>query len=295
MKRFLRAAAMAVCVLLAGKAGAATATNNFPLGTFVYVGSVLDHRHEVRTSADQLVIEAVAADGTVLASCRVTDPVVSSGVNYVLEVPVATLSSSRSAAIGDELRCVVRSESGATAISTTPLPAVTAANDIAHVNVVGARTTVFSAEDGSTASVSDDYLAGLAPYMQMKGCDSYDPWADWDGDGASNFAEYAAGTNPFDETDFLHIISSGIVSAKTEPMLYLEFEYAGGHLYTLGATPELAGSAWTTEPFGVGSADATPQRSLTLAGDEATGIGTATIYLVPATDSPVAFYRINAE
>lgn len=294
MKAFFRAAAMAVCVLLAGKAGAETVVTNFPLGTFVYTGSVLDYRHEVRTSADRLVIEAVAADGTVLASCRVTDPVVSSGVNYVLEVPVATAASSRSAAIGDELHCVVRYENGAAAISTNPLPAVAAANDIVHVNVAAARSTAFETAEGGTVSVSDAYLAGLAPYMQQNGHDAYDPSADWDGDGVSNYAEYAAGTNPFDDSDFLRITSVALQPSGEKPSV-IEFEYAGGHLYTLVSTPSLSEPVWTTESFGAGSAKAVPQRSLSFPGNEAGDVGTATLYLVPAADSPALFYGIHAE
>lgn len=290
---FLFRSALAAAVLLAAASGAAD-TPNFPLGTFVYVGSVLDHRHEVRTSADNLVIQAVSTNGNVLASCRVTDPVVSSGVNFVLEVPVAARSSSRSAAIGDELRCVVLSGGGTAAVSTNPLPAVAAANAIAHVNVVAARSTVFAAEDGTTVSVSDNYLAGLAPYMQAQGHDAYDPFADWDGDGVSNYAEYAAGTSPFDPSDFLHITFHSIASNDDEPTV-IGFEYAGGHLYSLVSTPSLPDPSWTAESFAFGSEEASPQQSLSIPGDEASDVGTATLYLVPATDSPVLFYGIRAE
>ena len=107
MRQSLGIAAMVVAVSLLQS----RADLNFPLGTYVYRGSVMNYRHEVYSSGNGLTVEAVATNGTVLASCRVTDPV-SSGVNYVLEVPVSSQASAKSAAIGDELTCVVRSDGG---------------------------------------------------------------------------------------------------------------------------------------------------------------------------------------
>ena len=160
---------------------------NFPLGTYVYRGSVMNYRHEVYSSGNGLTVEAVATNGTVLASCRVTDPVAPSGVNYVLEVPVSSQASAKSAAIGDELTCVVRSDGGQTSVSTQAMPPVAAANAITNMNLVGSSSTAFPyGPEGGMVLVSDDYLAGLAPWMQAYGKDAYDPAADWDGDGASN-------------------------------------------------------------------------------------------------------------
>ena len=52
-------------------------------------------------------------------------------------------------------------------------------------------------DDGETVLVSDEYLDEIAAMMKRKGKTEYDPFADWDGDGASNYAEYKSGTNPF--------------------------------------------------------------------------------------------------
>ena len=73
--------------VLAGAIALSASGVNFPVGTYIYTGSVLDYRHEVMTADAGLTIQAVSTNGTVLASSRVTDPVVSSGVNFVLEVP----------------------------------------------------------------------------------------------------------------------------------------------------------------------------------------------------------------
>ena len=143
---------------------------NFPVGTYVYAGSVLDFRHEVVKADAGLTIQAVATNGTVLASSRVTDPVPTSGVNFVLEVPVSTQASAKSAAVGDALNCVVISEGGITNVSAKPMPPVAAANAITNLTVVSASATAFPyGDDGKSVLVSDDYLAGLAPWMQAFG------------------------------------------------------------------------------------------------------------------------------
>ena len=274
----------------AGLAAMASPGANFPLGTVVYTGSVMNYKHEVCSSADRLTIQAVAEDGTVLASCKVTDPVASSGVNFVLEVPVASQASKKSAAIGDELTCVVFS-AGSTNVSTRPLPSVDRANVIARVNVVNASSTAFDCGESGTLLVADDYLAGLVPWMQAYGKDAYDPAADWDGDGASNYAEYKAGTNPFDASDRLRITE---FTSGGEDML-LSFEYAGGHLYTLDSSPSLGNPSWATEPFRPEQADAKQQTSVSVEGNEYENVGEMTLYLSPAADSPSMFYTIRVE
>ena len=284
----------AMWVLLAVVGGAALSAPgvNFPVGTYVYAGSVLDFRHEVVRADAGLTIQAVATNGTVLASSRVTDPVPTSGVNFVLEVPVSTLASAKSAAIGDELNCVVISEGGVTNVSAKPMPPVAAANAITNLNVVSASATAFPCGDeGKSVLVSDDYLAGLAPWMQAYGKSVYEPAADWDGDGASNYSEYKAGTNPFDAADRLRITDFKIGADSH----LLTFEYAGGHLYAVDSSASLTNKTWKTEPFRADPAAKSAQKEVWYPGNEFEDIGTATLYLAPAADSPSMFYTIRAE
>ena len=265
---------------------------NFPVGTYIYTGSVLDYRHEVVTADAGLTIQAVATNGTVLASSRVTDPVQTSGVNFVLEVPVSTEASAKSAAIGDALTCVVISEGGVTNVSAQPMPPVAAANAITNLNVVSASATDFPyGDDGKTVLVSDDYLAGLAPWMQAYGKSAYDAAADWDGDGASNYAEYKAGTNPFDPSDRLRITDFRLGQDST----LLRFEYAGGHLYALDSSKTLTNKTWMVESFRAGSPAAVPQRSISVPGTEDEDVGVMTLDLTPASSEPSMFYTIRAE
>lgn len=263
---------------------------NIPTGTCIYSGSILNYKHEVMCAADELSVQAVDSSGNVLASCRVVDPAGPDGVNYILEVPVSTVSSAKSAAIGDSLTCVLLSASGVTNVSPMPLPVVFAANAITNVNIVSAGVTQYSYGDGSVP-VADDYVAGLLPLMKYQaGTTEYNAAADWDGDGVSNYDEYVAGTNPFDASDFLRITGVDIRSGKH----VITFEYAGGHLYTLKSSLSLTNS-WGRTSFSVSGADGKQVAAFSAEGDEETGIGTATIYLAPAADSASVFYRIGVE
>lgn len=266
---------------------------NFPVGTYVYKGSVMNYRHELCSSGDDLTVQAVTTGGVVLASCRVTDPAVSSGINYRLEVPVSSRMSSKSAAVGDSLVCVVKSDSGQTSVSAVPMPGVAAANAITNMNIVSAPSTAFPSGNGSggTLLVSDDYLAGIAPFMEAYGKTVYEPSADWDGDGISNYSEYLAGTNPFDGSDRLRITKF----AHGGDAALLKFEYAGGHLYAVDASPVLTNLTWTAAPFKVESKTAPEQKTVYMPGTEYEDIGEVTIYLTPAADSPSMFYTVRPE
>lgn len=263
---------------------------NIPIGTYIYTGSVLNYKHEVQTSADGLTIQAVDSSGVVLASCKVIDPIDSQGINYVLEVPVSTMPSAKSATVGDLLTCVIVSAAGTTNVSPTSLPPVAAANAITNLNVVSASVTAYK-YGSDVVFVADDYVSGLMPLMKYKAKTStYDAAADWDGDGASNYEEYVAGTNPFDPSDFLRITAISVAGNKH----VLEFEYAGGHLYTLKSTASLTNS-WNSASFSVDSPEKSAQDTFAADGNEDDDIGTAVIFTAPALDSPSAFYKIGVE
>lgn len=276
-------------VFFAGLAATALGVN-FPLGTYVYTGSVLDFRHEALTSDAGATIQAVASNGTVLASSRIVDPVESTGVNFVLEVPVSSEASGKSAAIGDSLSLVLVTSGGATNVSTRALPPVSAANAITNLTVVSASATSFPCGDG-TVLVADDYLAGIAPFMQAEGKSAYDPAADWDGDGASNYEEYKAGTNPFDPSDRLRITEFRLRDDST----LLRFEYAGGHVYAIDTSASLTNKAWAAASFAVGAPGAAEQQTFWVKGNEYEDIGETAVYLAPASSSPSMFYALRAE
>ena len=283
--RSMRAAALAAAALLAADAAAV----NVPLGTFIYAGRAMNYRHEVLTGEDDVTIQAVATNGTVLASCKVFEAD-DTGVNFLLEVPVAAQANDRAAAIGDTLNCLVVSATGATNATTRPLPPVTEANAVASCDIVwyDATNLVYGAE-GGTVPVPLAYLQGIAPFMRQAGHAEYDPAADWDGDGADNYSEYVAGTNPFDESDLLRIRDFRVAG---EDRLVV-FEYVGGHLYALQASESLAEPDWMQVEFR--TIPGGGKRTLAVIKDGDGEAGLATLYATPAADASTMFYRVEVK
>lgn len=85
---------------------------------------------------------------------------------------------------------------------------------------------------------------------------------DTDNDGASNLAEFRAGTHPRDATDVLAL------EIRTEPTLALQFRAAPNRSYSIEFTDEVTNGSWT--PLQVIPAQATPTiTSLPIAAGEA--------------------------
>lgn len=280
MKRMVLAG-LAVAAAVAGAAGA-----NFPLGTFVFTGSVVDWQNEACALKDGLTVRAATEDGRVLASGKVVDPT-DEGTNYRLEIPVASEASAKSAALGDVLYVEVVSAGGTTNVSSRALPPLDRANAVERVNLVSTRVTEFESAEGVKLVVSDDYLDGIAPMMADAGHDSYDPGADWDGDGVSNFQEYMAGTNPFDASDVLQIKEFVL----TPENYRITFEYSGGHIYAIGSETNLLELPWKNIPFATAEDSSSVQERIFFPGTEDGEVGETTLYLAPEA----GFYIIRAE
>lgn len=268
-------------------AAAAAAEPNIPLGTYVYAGTVVNYRNEAMTSADGVSVQAVATNGAVLAVASVVDPD-TAGVNFRLEVPVSTSASGKSAAIGDAPRCVVVSPRGTRGAATEAFPPIVSASAVTNCVVVWSDAASFTSPDGAeTVLVPEDYIEGISYLMAFSGKTAYDPFADWDGDGAVNYAEYVAGTNPFDASDFLRVTA---FSASKDAAV-VSFEYVGGHLYGLKAARSLSSPEWAAAKF---AADERSARQSTLyGGDE--DVGLATLYVTPVADEPGMFFKVEAK
>ena len=268
---------------------AAEAEPNFPIGTYVYAGTAMNFRNEVLTSADEVRIQAVAEDGTILAVAPVVDAPGENGVNFRLEVPVSTRAGEKSAAVGDAPRCVVVTSSGSRGAATERFPPILCASAVTNCIIVWSEAVTFT--NGDTAAVAvvpQEYLDNIAPLMEMEGRPSYDPWADWDGDGASNYAEYTAGTNPFNRYDYLKITAFSATPARA----LVSFEYVGGHLYALQSAKSLSRPEWAATEFKT-SESAGGQKALYAAGEE--DVGEATLYVTPAADEPQMFFRVEVK
>ena len=74
---------LAVFALLSLTAMNVVAAANFPLGTHLVKGTLKDWQNKVLTSSAAVTIQAVATNGTVLASTKVADPS-ADGYNFLL-------------------------------------------------------------------------------------------------------------------------------------------------------------------------------------------------------------------
>ena len=269
-------AAFAIC---------ASAEINVPLGTYIYAGAAKNYRNEALTADAEVKIQAVGENGAILAEALVVDPDAVSGVNFRLEVPVSSVRTAKSAAIGDSPHCVIVSSAGSYGAAAETFPQILCASCVTNCIVVWSDVLSFT-NGTDVLDVPRDYIEGIA--FLMKKYPAYDPWADWDGDGASNYAEYMAGTNPFDKSDYLRVTGF----AATEAKAMVTFEYVGGHIYALSSARSLSSPVWAATKFTT-SDGGSSQTTMYASGEE--DVGEATLYVSPATDAPQRFFRVEVK
>ena len=266
------------------------AAANFPLGTHLVKGTLKDWQNKVLTSDAAVTIQAVATNGTVLASTKVADPT-ADGYNFLLQIPLSTIATDSTAAVGDTLNCVLIQDSGLS-LAATPLTAGEA-NAVTNISLAFVNMKNYTSTDGTgaTASVPLEYVDTIAAWMEAYGITgAYDPFADYDGDGVSNYNEYRAGTNPFDATDKLAI--TAYAAPQTAPHA-ISFEYVGGHLYGVATTRSLTNPQWATQPVKKSETGAEHEQVMPSADED--DVGEATIFVVPAEGANSQFFKLEAK
>ena len=263
---------------------------NFPVGTHLIKGTLKDWQNKVLTSSAAVTIQAVSTNGTVIASTKVADPT-ADGYNFLLQIPLSSKATGSTAAVGDTLNCVFVQESGLS-LAANPL-VVGEANAVSTVSFAYVNMKNYTSTDGmgTTASVPAEYVETIAAWMEAYEIEGdYDPFADYDNDGASNYAEYRAGTNPFDATDKLAITA---YSAPQNAPHAISFEYAGGHVYGVATTLSLTNPQWATQKVKKTETDAEREQVMPSADED--DVGVATIYVVPAEGAKSQFFKVEAK
>ena len=282
--------AVRAIIFAAMTAASVAVAANFPVGTHLIKGTLKDWQNKVLTSSAAVTIQAVATNGTVIASTKVADPT-ADGYNFLLEIPLSSKATDLTAAVGDRLNCVLIQESGLS-LAVDPL-VVGEANAVSTVSLayVNMKDYTSTAGTGTTASVPAEYVDTIAAWMEAYEIEGdYDPFADYDKDGASNYAEYRAGTNPFDATDKLAITA---YSAPQNAPHAISFEYAGGHVYGVATTLSLTNPQWATQKVKKTETDAEREQVMPSADED--DVGVATIYVVPAEGAKSQFFKVEAK
>ena len=289
MKRHQTMSVVLAVVFAALNAASVVAAVNFPVGTHLIKGTLKDWQNKVLTSSAAVTIQAVATNGTVIASAKVADPT-ADGYNFLLQIPLSSTATGSTAAVGDTLNCVLVQESGLS-LAANPL-VVGEANAVSTVSLAYVNMKDYTSTDGTgtTASVPAEYVDTIAAWMEAYEIEGdYDPFADYDKDGASNYAEYRAGTNPFDATDKLAITA---YSAPQNAPHAISFEYAGGHVYGVATTLSLTNPQWATQKVKKTETDAEREQVMPSADED--DVGVATIYVVPAEGAKSQFFKLEA-
>ena len=279
----------AVMLLLSLAAMNAATAANFPVGTHLVKGTLKDWQNKVLTSSAAVTIQAVATNGTVIASTKVANPT-ADGYNFLLQIPLSTTATDSTAAVGDSLNCVLVQESGLS-LALKPL-VVGEANAVSTVVLEFVNMRSYTKEGAeTTVSVPAEYVESIAAWMEAYGIEGeYDPFADYDSDGASNYAEFRSGTNPFDDTDRLAITA---YTAPQNALHTLSFEYAGGHVYGVETTLSLTNPEWALQKVKKTETDAEHEQVMPSADED--DVGVATIYVVPAEGASSQFFKLEAK
>jgi len=262
---------------------------NFPLGTHLVRGTLKDWQNNVLTSSASVTIQAVATNGTVIASTPVGNPS-ADGYNFVLQIPLSTTATDSTVAVGDQLNCVLIQETGL-ALAASPIT-VGNANAVSSLALEFVNMQSYTNSTGTTVNVPAEYVDTIAAMMEDEGIEGedYDPFADYDHDGVSNYNEYRAGTDPFNPNDKLEI--KAYAASQSAPHA-ISFEYVGAHVYGVRTALSLTNPQWALQKVKKAETDSEHEQVMLSADEE--DVGLATIYVVPAEGATSQFFMLEAK
>ena len=282
---FVRAGALLAALLAVAPAEAV----NFPAGTHTFVLTVKNDLGAIASSRDGYSIEisTIAAPSVVLADGPVGDSDVN-GVNCILAVPMSTDGGEGTVKSGESVRVTLFRAPGETKLGAMTLT-VGDSDDVSRYYLQMSEMIAYTV-DGRTLSVPKAYVDAWQTYFDQEGKGPYDPFADTDGDGFSNYDEYLAGTDPLDPSSKLAIVSFALENGDW----LIGFRSVPDQVYTLQGTDSLgAGAVWRDIPFRLTS-DGVEMRTFAYPYEEGS-YSELTVFRARMPADRAKFYRINTK
>ena len=259
-----------------------------PYGTYLVKGAFRGDYNTVLRDYGTATVRAQRADGTVIAESPVSSAN-DEGANFLLSIPVASASTAKSCKVGESLDCVLTTSQGAIDVPNS----LTVDTPVRMGRVTFNCTEVkgyVNPKDGTTVEIPTAYIDEVQAWLDIeRNGEAYDPWADYDNDGISNYGEFLAGTIPFDDSDYLRVKEFGMKDGK----FALKFEHVGGHVYAVSSSNSLAKPAWAQRRVRKNADSSELEQVLADGGEGA--VGETEIFITPVGGATSEFFKLEAK
>jgi len=255
------------------------------LAPFTFAGRIVDYAHVAYDGDTVVEVRVKSQDGKLLAKTK-TATYGNTAFNYAVNIPVSSQAISGHAQPDTPVTFEFVDPDGYIYAGLVP-------EGDATVGKPGEYRTlnVILASDKNKDGVPDEYVETLEYLMWLNGVETYDAKADYDGDGANNYAEYVAGTNPFDKTDKFSVREMATKEGFED---YLAFKVlvSQGRSYIVETTGQLGRDVtdWTKTSFSINDPTAALQGRLSTGPSE---VGYRVIYV--KKDGPQRFWQLKVE
>ena len=258
---------------------------------YTFVGRVLDWQKGALGDDSGIVIRVRNEAGRVLAKSG-TFTSTASPYNYRVTIPVATAPAEGCVTVGDRIVFELEDTSyRPSKIYRGKLPDEKSVV-LRSGGVCRADICLFNDRDGD--GVPDEYVSSISGEMYDHDIWEWDPNADWDGDGMTNYEEWKAGTSPFSAADVFALrAAEAVENMSAEDFFPISFFAHPGRTYGVKATESLedAGS-WHYTAFRTEASGASGE-TYYVNGTGKSG-ATCTVY-VPKNDVRGEFYKVTVE